>query len=167
MQDKDRGEPHSAPPLLTTKIEEIVGAAALALSFLITFANVVVRYVTNVSFAFTEEISVFLLVFITFWGTARAIAHDRHIQMDAVIKTLSTAKQLAFKLFAALLGIGLFSSVLWYGAMLAYNDWRWDNQSAALGLPIWLYTVWVPLISALIIFRFAERIWRFIAGFRR
>jgi len=39
-------------------IEDAVGAVAMALLALITFTNVVVRYLTNESFAWSEEVSV-------------------------------------------------------------------------------------------------------------
>ena len=52
----------AAPPRLPVRIEEFFAALAMALICLITFANVLVRYFTDESFAFTEEFSVFLMV---------------------------------------------------------------------------------------------------------
>ena len=48
-------------PRVGTGVEEGIAAIAMALICVITFANVLVRYLTNVSFAFTEEVSVFLM----------------------------------------------------------------------------------------------------------
>jgi hypothetical protein len=45
----------------------------MALVCVITFANVLVRYFTNASFAFTEEFSVFLLVVLTLAGASAAL----------------------------------------------------------------------------------------------
>ena len=45
-----------------------LGAAAMALICLISIGNVLARYFTNISFAFTEEFSVVLLAFMTFVG---------------------------------------------------------------------------------------------------
>ena len=44
-------EPSRAPPL---SIERLLLALAMSLLCVITMANVVVRYITNFSFAFTE-----------------------------------------------------------------------------------------------------------------
>ena len=53
--------------------------AALAL---ITFANVFVRYLTNSSFAWTEEISVFLLIILTMTAGATAFVRNQHIRIE-------------------------------------------------------------------------------------
>ncbi|MET0186671.1 MAG: TRAP transporter small permease subunit, partial [Achromobacter sp.] len=55
-------EPEARVPL---KIEDIFAVGILALLALLTFGNVLVRYLTDQSFAWTEEISIFLLVVLT------------------------------------------------------------------------------------------------------
>ena len=77
-QDTDTGTDHTIVPV---RIEEALGAAAMALICLISFANVVARYATNVSFAFTEEYSAFLLVFMTFVGASAAFAANEHVRI--------------------------------------------------------------------------------------
>ena len=59
------------------RIEEAVAAAVMALLGLITLANVVVRYLTNYSFAFTEEYSIALMVVVALLGTSIATARNR------------------------------------------------------------------------------------------
>ncbi|MBL8488591.1 MAG: TRAP transporter small permease subunit, partial [Rhodocyclaceae bacterium] len=54
------------------RIERAVMALAMGLLCCITMANVVVRYLTNISFAFTEEISIALMVVMTLVGAAHA-----------------------------------------------------------------------------------------------
>ena len=63
------------------RLDEALAALAMALICAISLANVVVRYLTDVSFAFTEEFSVFLLVFMTLVGSAVAFATDGHIRI--------------------------------------------------------------------------------------
>ena len=48
---------------------------------LITLGNVVARYLTNYSFAFTEEYSIALMVVVTMLGASIATAADRHIRI--------------------------------------------------------------------------------------
>ena len=54
--EPESGPTHRSPLPLT--LEAVVMAAAMAAIGLITLANVVTRYLTNISFAFTEEYSV-------------------------------------------------------------------------------------------------------------
>ena len=82
----DTGAEHVVVPV---RIEEALGAAAMALICLISFGNVVVRYATNISFAFTEEYSVFLLVFMTFVGASAAFASNEHIRITFFLERMS------------------------------------------------------------------------------
>jgi TRAP-type C4-dicarboxylate transport system permease small subunit len=36
---------------------------------------------------------------------------------------------------------------------MAWDDYRFDVTSPALGVPQWWYTVWLPLLSVLIVVR--------------
>ena len=75
-------------PRIPVKIEEFLAATAMALICLITFANVLVRYLTDESFAFTEEFSVFLMVVLTFVGASAAFAKNSHIRMSFLVEKL-------------------------------------------------------------------------------
>jgi TRAP-type C4-dicarboxylate transport system permease small subunit len=55
---------------------------ALAALVLLTLINVVVRYLTDQSFAETEEISIFLMVVLTMAGAAAAASRDRHLRIE-------------------------------------------------------------------------------------
>ena len=57
----------------------------------ITMANVVVRYLSDESFAWTEELSVFLLVLTTMAGTAAAALRDNHIRIEFFLERGSAA----------------------------------------------------------------------------
>lgn len=154
----------SNQPLLSIRLEEAIGATAIGLSFLITFANVIVRYLSDFSFAFTEEFSVFLLFFLTFIGASLAVAKDRHIRMEALVKLLHPRQQVILACLGLVFGIALFGAVLWYGSVLAHDDYRWQNQSSGLGLPLWIYTIWIPILSTLILYRMVERMWRYLSA---
>lgn len=63
--------PNTRIPL---SIEENLAGLILALLAIITFVNVIVRYLTNFSFAFTEEISIFFMLFMTLLGSSSLMA---------------------------------------------------------------------------------------------
>lgn len=64
-------------------VEDWIAVLAMALLCLITMGNVLVRYFSDRSFAWTEEISVFLLVVMTLAGAAAAAARDNHVRIYA------------------------------------------------------------------------------------
>jgi TRAP-type transport system small permease protein len=131
------------------RLEEALAALAIGLIFLISFGNVVVRYLTNVSFAFTEEFSVFLLVFMTFVGSAWAFARGEHIKIDALENRLATRGRIACRTVAILATTLVLGLVIWFAGWLAWDQWLFEETSPGLGYPQWLYTVWLPLLGAL------------------
>ena len=64
------------------KIEDWLTALVRCALALITFANVIARYFTSQSFAWTEEFSVFLMIVLALVGSSAAAARDRHIRIE-------------------------------------------------------------------------------------
>ena len=64
---------------------------------LITLGNVVVRYLTNYSFAFTEEYSIALMVVVTLLGASIAAARNQHMRItwfvDSMPRGLAARRQ--------------------------------------------------------------------------
>ncbi len=149
-------------PRIPVKIEEFFAAAAMAMICLITFANVLVRYFSDESFAFTEEFSVFLMVVLTFAGASAAFAKNSHIRMSFVVERLQPriAHRIEIAVMAA--AAGLFVILVWYGFRLFLDDWNFDTTSPGIGIPQWIYTIWLPLLSAVIALRIAGRIMRLL-----
>ena len=71
------------------KFEEYAAGITIGLLGLITFANVVVRYLTNFSFAFTEEFSIFLMVLVALLGGSSVMAKGGHLNIMFVVDRLS------------------------------------------------------------------------------
>lgn len=154
-------EPRVRVPL---GIERILLALAMGAMALITFANVLVRYLTDASLAVTEEYSVVLLVIVTLVGTALAAAGGRHIRVEYFAGLLPAGWQRRLEAVALLLVILCFGLLAWYGAWLAYDEYRFEVLSNGLGNPNWWYTGWLPLLSLLVIARAAGRLARLLRG---
>lgn len=155
-----RDNPRTRVPL---KIEEAVMAGAMALLVIITTGNVVTRYLTNISFAFTEEYSISLMVIATLFGTSVAIAAGRHIRIGYFAELAKPGTRRILEIVAMAATILMFAVLAGYGAAWVYDDWRYETTSPGLGVPEWLYTVWLPILSVVIALRAlgrAIRVWR-------
>lgn len=155
------------PPRIPVKIEEFLAAASMALICLITFANVLVRYFTDESFAFTEEFSVFLMVVLTFVGTSAAFANNSHIRMSFVVEKLPPRIAYYVELAVMVAAAALFAIIVWYGIRLLADDWNFDTTSPGIGIPQWIYTLWLPVLCAVIVLRIIGRIVRLVRRARR
>lgn len=135
------------------RVERALAAACMALLCLITFANVLVRYLSNVSFAFTEEFSVFLLLMLTLLGSASAFAERSHIRVTLLVEKLPAGGRKLCAAIEWLANVALFALLAWFGGSMAFDDYRFEVTSPGLGLPQWWYTAWLPLLAALIVVR--------------
>lgn len=149
---------------LPLKFEEVLIAAGMGAIALITAANVVVRYLTNISFAFTEEYSVVLMVLVTILGTSLAMAGGRHIKIEYFNNLLSKRGQQIAEVISMILVIICFGIIMVYGAYLTWDEYRFESLTPGLGQPQWLHTGWLPLLSIFVIGRAAGRALRMWRG---
>jgi len=145
------------------RLEEYAAGITIGLLGLITFANVVVRYLTDFSFAFTEEISIFLMVLVALLGGSSVMAKGGHLNIMFVVDRLSPERRRRVRIAAHALSVLMFALLAIFGARMAWDEYRFEVTSPGLGLPTWYYTVWLPILSLAICGRAMGaliRIWR-------
>ncbi|OQX10357.1 MAG: hypothetical protein BWK76_20815 [Desulfobulbaceae bacterium A2] len=130
-----------------------VAAVCMGLMTAIVFANVVVRYLTNVSLAFSEEFAVFLMLAMTLFGASAAAARGHHIRITVLIERLRPGLRRPIELGAALVAAATFAVLAVLSGWYTYDIWRFEDVSPGLGIPMWLYWLWVPLLSAAVTLR--------------
>ncbi|HJV92572.1 MAG TPA: TRAP transporter small permease [Azonexus sp.] len=145
--------------LTLVAVERFLMAVSMGLLCLLTMANVLVRYFTDISFAFTEEISVALLVVMSLIGASHAFATNHHIAITFFVERLPALKNAAYR-FAAACSLLMFGLLGWYGVAMAWDDYRFEVTSPSLGVPQWWYTVWLPVLSGVIVLRLLAVLWR-------
>jgi TRAP-type C4-dicarboxylate transport system permease small subunit len=137
------------------EVERALAALVLGAICLITLANVVVRYFTNYSFAATEEISVALMVVLALLGSATAVARRRHIAITILVERLPPPLRRFAEVIAETATLVMFLLLVWLGGELAWDVYRFEETSPGMGWPQWIYTIWLPVLAALIAVRAA------------
>jgi len=135
------------------RIEDWLTVIVMALLALITFANVLVRYFTDSSFAWTEEISIFLMIVLAMVAGSAAVARDRHIRIEYFAESGSMARRQRLSQLGALLVALLFGTMAVLSVRVVWDDYRFGETSPGIGVPQWWYSVWLPVFSALITWR--------------
>lgn len=142
------------------RFEEALGVACMAVLVAITLGNVVTRYLIDESFAWTEEISVFLLVVMTLAGAASIAARDGHIRLEFLYDGGSARRRRALRLLAAGSTVALFLVLtVLFGIALA-DEIRWAETSMGLGVPRWWYTAAIPVLCLAIAARAGRAGWQ-------
>ena len=145
--DSPSAEPRSL------RIEDWLTVIVMALLALITFANVLVRYFTNSSFAWTEEISIFLMIVLALVAGSAAVARDRHIRIEFFAESGSATRRRRLAQLGALLVAVLFALIAALSVRVVWDDFRFEETSPGIGVPQWWYSVWLPVLSLLITWR--------------
>jgi TRAP-type transport system small permease protein len=122
------------------RLAELLLVLMLCAMVVMVFGNVVLRYGFNSGLDFSEELSRFFFIWITFLGAIIAMREGAHLGLDTLIRALPTAgKRFCFGL----------SHLLMFGccALMFYGTWRQHQinattMSPVTGLPmIWVYGV--------------------------
>jgi len=138
---------------VSPRIEDWIGVIVMGLLVCITFANVVVRYFTDESFAWTEEFSVFLMIVLALVAGSAAVARDRNIRIEYFFERGSQARQKRLAILSALAVAVMFVALAVLGARITWDEYTYGETSPGIGVPSWWYSIWLPLLSAAIALR--------------
>ena len=142
------------------RLEDWLTVLAMALLALITFANVLVRYFTNSSFAWTEEISVFLMIVLALVGGSSAVVRQLHIRIEFYADGGSEQRRKRLAQLGALMVALLFALITVLSVRVVWDDYRFEETSPGIGVPQWWYTAWLPVLCALTTARALQRLVR-------
>ena len=149
---------------ITEHLEEVLGASLLAVMACLAFANVITRYVFQYPLAFTEELEVNALVWLTMFGTSSAFRRRRHLSMLFFQDKLPAKFRHYLHYGIALLSIGLFVSLGYFGYMQLIDERFLEISSESLNIPQWLYTTCIPVGCSMIVIRIIQATIRDMKG---
>ncbi|MWL86998.1 MULTISPECIES: TRAP transporter small permease [unclassified Cupriavidus] len=145
---------------ISPRIEDWIGVIVMVLLVAITFANVVVRYFTDESFAWTEEFSVFLMIVLALVAGSAAVARDRNIRIEYFFERGSPTRQKRLAILSALAVAVMFLALAVLGVRITWDEYAFGETSPGIGVPAWWYSIWLPVLSVAIGLRALALAWR-------
>ncbi|OQB95868.1 MAG: 2,3-diketo-L-gulonate TRAP transporter small permease protein YiaM [Spirochaetes bacterium ADurb.Bin110] len=134
------------------RIDELMSAIFLAIMAIIAFVNVINRYFFHRGFAFTEEITVNLFVWITLLGIAIAFRRGANLKMTNLFDKFSPNLKRVALIISAFLGVMIFCFLIYNSAQEIYKNMTFYHAfSEALGIPTWIYSLGTPIFSLFVI----------------
>jgi C4-dicarboxylate transporter DctQ subunit len=119
----------------------LLGIAVLA------FIQVVLRYAFHTGFPWSEEISRYLCVLLTFMGAAIGVRRGSHFSMDALRRLASPFWRRLLDALANLICTAVYGTVCWFGVIQVLQLHRFGSTSPALSLPMVLPYAIIPLFA--------------------
>jgi TRAP-type C4-dicarboxylate transport system permease small subunit len=140
-----------APPIQRFRIDHWIVAVLFFTMAAIAFINILSRYLFHFSLAATEEITINLFVWVTVIGSGLAFERGGQLGMITLYNLFPKKFKKLVILFSAALSAVLFFLVDIYMIQAIYEELTLFNAtSAALGIPVWIYYVGVPVFSVFV-----------------
>ncbi|MDP3824633.1 MAG: TRAP transporter small permease [Burkholderiales bacterium] len=145
-------------------LEEGLVMFLMAAMTMVTFMQVVARYVFNYSFVWALELTGVMFAWLIFIGMSYGVRVGAHIGVDVIVKSLAPRAARVVGSLAAALCIVYALIVTWGGYQ--YVTKMHDVGILMQDMPVqqWIPRLVIPLGFALLAFRFAQVLWRLASG---
>lgn len=121
----------------------------LAAMAIIIFVNVALRYLTNQSIEWAEEVSRHMMIWLTFLGAGPVLRYGGHIAVENLQDVLPRSMAIAIRAFVALLLFAFFCFMIWYGWL--YMGRTMFQLTAATQIPFAYIYAAMPVGGVLLI----------------
>src|SRR6185369_12833827 len=120
----------------------------LAAMAVMVFANVALRFLTDQSILWVEEVSRYLMIWLTFLAAGLVLRYGGHVGIDTLQNALPRqAARIRAAIFVLLLIF--FATMLWLGAR--YSMMTWGQTTPVMQIPIGAVYLAMPIGFALMI----------------
>lgn len=145
------------------KVENIVLAVMMFVILVLTFANVVGRFVFNHSLAFADELVVALFVLVSLVGAALAAREDGGlVGLSLISDRLKGGTRTVQKLASNVIAIIYCVLLLYQGIVRTMADYTQKTNTFVLHWPRWIFWAFVPVSAIFLVLHFVENTFDFI-----
>jgi len=130
--------------LIVNAVEVTVMVFCVAALAVLLIANVFARTFFQ-SIYFAEEISVFLVLLITFSGVSYGVRKARHIRMGAFLDSMPPKLEKAFIIMISLISAVVMVIMTWASWKYLLNAYDYGHMTQALRVPKWTSFVVIPI----------------------
>lgn len=138
------------------RLEEYICSAIFLVMTLVGFANVLVRYLTNFSFAATQEILLNGFLLLTVFGAAIAARRSQHLAVTLFSDLLAGTGAPRHGMGRHSSGVILLLLSAYYCIEMINNQRASGITSPGLQVPSWYYSLGLPLGFLMIALRLVQ-----------
>jgi TRAP-type C4-dicarboxylate transport system permease small subunit len=156
-----KGKLHRLLNLLNSVMAGI-GAAMMIFMMLAISCSVIMRYLFNRPVAWIVEISSYLMLYITFLGTAWLLRREGHVEIDLFTSHLSQKQRAVLRSVTSVGGAIVGLILAWKGALITIDYFRRGVIAMdILNTPQYLLMAIIPVGGFLLMIEFILRIFHF------
>ncbi len=140
-------------------VEKWIAGGLIMLALCLSFYSVAARYIFHWSLDWSDEISVYMVVWSVFFGASSLMKKDEHVRVDLFIQRVSERRQNILHFYHGILAIAFLVVVTYGGCVLIQKAYQTQITSESyLKFPMYLPYLIMPLGGALLSVRMIERL---------
>lgn len=124
-------------------LNRVLLMALLALMAVMVFANVVLRYTTGDSLVWAEELSRYLMIWLTFLGAGLVLRYGGHLAIDNLQDAVPARAGRILRVLILLCVLAFAAAMMWLGA--GYIVRAWAQTTPVTELPFGLVYSALPV----------------------
>jgi TRAP-type C4-dicarboxylate transport system permease small subunit len=155
------GKLHRFLDLINSVMAGIAATMVIFMMLAISY-SVVMRYLFNRPIAWIVEISSYLMLYITFLGTAWLLRRDGHVEIDLFTVMMKPRTKAKLKAILSIGGAVVGFILAWKGALITIDYFKRGVMAMdILNTPQFLLMAIIPIGGFLLMVEFILRIFRF------
>lgn len=147
--------------LLISRIERFVIAFALIIMTALIFGNIALRFFIGQTITWAEDLSIFLMICMSFFGAAYGTRLNRHITMSAIYDIISSRFKKIFYIISLILSACLSGFLFIMGLHVTRTIYGMKGEIASMGLPKFLPYFMVTVAILFMAIHFTQLTLRF------
>lgn len=117
-------------------VEYYVIGCAMILLVILSFLQVLFRFVVNFSLSWTEELSRYIFILLVYNGVSLAIRENKHIRVEIIDMLLPKKMLKHLSTFNDIVILTLFGFISYGGVDIVRNAYDVKQVSPAIGIPM-------------------------------
>ena len=141
---------------MLSKIEKLVACVCVSIMAVLVFVNVIARYVFGNSLAVSDEMSTYLIVLMSFMGTAVAARRKAHLGLSIVTDHVSPRARLIISMVMYAISALFCLLIVIFGIQMVISQYQMGQETATMQWPEWIYGSFVPVGAAFAMMAFLQ-----------
>jgi len=142
-------------------------AIAIAVMSVVVFVQVVFRFIVKSSLPWSEELSRYLQVYITFFGTAYGIQTGAHLGIEAFTHLLPKGGRKVLAILVQIVSMLVCTLILKLGVDIVMSQMASGQVSPAMRIPMWVIYGAIPMGMAFCVIRYIVEIYHSVKNFNK
>jgi C4-dicarboxylate transporter DctQ subunit len=153
----------TAPALLRSwdKAERLAIGLLAAFGLFAALYQALTRYaLPQYAEQWATETVVYALIWAVFLASSTLAGTDGHVRADLFLRLMSRRARRGVEIFNTVIALIFTIALTYYGVLIAWEGYLFDERSmTTLRFPMWIYFACVPVGAALMVLRYARRLY--------